>query len=124
MNDFNTDLVRSALGLTGEFTGDASALGQRLIDSVSADELTIGLVDRLRDAERSATDLLGRAASVPVGPAPSPTPPEPLPADPVERRQVARHSAEHQLEALQSKLRAEAGLALTWQITDVDDADG
>jgi hypothetical protein len=36
---------------------------------------------------------------------------------------VARRSAEQQLEALQSKLRAEAGLALTWQITDVDDAD-
>lgn len=123
LNDFNTDLVRSAMGLTGEFIGDATALGQRLVESASADELTIGLVDRLRDAERSATDLLGRAASVPVGPASSPTPPEPLPADPVERRQVARRSAEHQLEALQSKLRAEAGLALTWQISDADDAD-
>ena len=31
--------------------------------------------------------------------------------------------SEEQLETLQSKLRAEAGLELTWQITDVDDAD-
>jgi hypothetical protein len=112
----NWDLILGAAALAGEFEREASALRQRLIEALRADDLVISLVDRLRDASRAATDLLKRA--VRPGPTP-PTEPEPGMAT------FDRASAEKALVHIRDRLRAEAHLDLRWEILELDnDAAG
>lgn len=124
---FNVELVRSAIGLGGVHAMEAADIGRRFVEAVEADELTIGLVDRLRSIQSSATSLLARVASEaqasvpPVPPVETPPPvgPTPSPALPLnDERTAARLRAEEQLAAIRGRLKAEANLALEWTIED------
>jgi hypothetical protein len=124
---FNSELVRSAIGLNGAHQAEADEIRRRFVEAVEADELTIGLVDRLRSVQSSATSLLARVAaqaqapSAPVVPPATPPPAEPTPPPaPVTGggRAAARAQAEQELEAMQARLKAEAELELKWSIED------
>jgi NAD-dependent DNA ligase len=152
LDRFNFGLLQSVSGLRGVFESDAHRIIDRLNQAALADELTLGLVQHLLDAERAATDLLGEVAAsqsastslegdlpatvdgqpnpAPAGPASAPieqadsVPTEPAPINPEERRNFLRLQAEEQLQALRDRLRLDAELVLTWEIGDSADADG
>ena len=121
------------MALGGAHETAARSLRERLAEALAADELTIALVPRLRDAERAATDLLGQAAAAPSSPFPpkgptdiAPTPPAPpvdqgLSLD--ERRRIARVNVGRQLEDIRAHLRADARLDLQWELIELE-ADG
>lgn len=124
---FNSELVRSAIGLNGAHQAEADEIRRRFVEAVEADELTIGLVDRLRSVQSSATSLLARVAAQAQAPAAPVVPPTtPLPAEPTPPpapvtgggRAAARAQAEQELEAMQARLKAEAELELKWTIED------
>lgn len=114
------DVIRQAIDLGGDYSGDATRLRDRLLEAAAADELTIGLRARLGEVQAAATDLLGRAAR---GAAPDRTDVPDLPDDPAERQASIRSRAEADLEALRDRLRG-VSLELTWQIEELPDADG
>src|SRR6266508_908490 len=109
----NWDLVRAVGELDVRWKADADALRERLAQGLRADELAVPLVRRLREASAAATDLLARATRV-IPPAPSPPPPPPPPRPPKFDRVVA----EERLREIRARLRSEARLDLTWQITE------
>ena len=109
----NLDLLREATALGGEFAADATAIKARLQEAAIADESTIPLVTRLREAETAATQLLARAARA-IQPSPPPAPPSPAPS-------TAREQAERELASISDELRA-AGLRLVWSIEQDPDA--
>lgn len=123
-------LLEQAISLTGTHTSAATALRDRLVEALSADELTIGLAGRLDDAQRAATDLLARAATSPTpapssGPTSFPAHPTPDPGLSVEeRRRREREHAEQQLEMLRARLRHEALLELSWEFEELGDGNG
>ncbi len=114
----NWDLIRHIDELDPPWKADADAVRERLAESLAADELAVHLVGRLRDAATAATDLLARAATRPAIPQrPTRMPPSPAGFD--------RPAAEEQLREIRRRLRAEAHLDLTWQITEWHgDAEG
>ncbi len=117
----NWDLLRSAMELGDPWSGDATALRERLVAALDADELSVPLVSRLRDAEAAATDLLTRAAgaaqpTVAAGPS-TPAVPGPGPAS----GRFDRATAEAHLEQIRQRLRTEASLDLRWEITELSD---
>jgi hypothetical protein len=111
LDRMNWELVRHVGELDSRWAADAEALRQRLTEGLLADELTIPLVRRLRDTTVAATDLLARATRTTL---PPPLPPEPPPPG------IDRAAAERQLHQLRERLRSEARLDLTWQITEWD----
>ncbi len=112
----NWDLIRHASELGEPWNGDAAALRERLTAGLTADELAVPMVARLREATSAATDLLTRATQRLEPPHPGPAPrPEPAPGG------FSREVAEENLERMRDRLRAEAHLNLTWEITDLDD---
>lgn len=142
----NTALLKSAIEFRGEHQADAQRIGQRLREAVVEDELTIGLLNRLAEAENAATDLLARIAAQAdrseneagtetgaVGDAPGSTGSEPgddpAPQVPVgsetEQSDAAqlRTEAEAQLEAMRARLAAQANLRLSWSISEGSDGD-
>jgi hypothetical protein len=109
----NWDLIRHLGELDARWKADADALRERLAQGLTSDELAVPLVRRLRDASTAATDLLARAATRVTPPStPPPPPPPPPPAT------FDRTVAEEQLREIRERLRAEAHLDLTWQITE------
>jgi hypothetical protein len=135
LQSVNQPLLKRTMALGGAHETAARSLSERLAEALAADELTIALVPRLRDAERAATDLLAQAAGTgtsPVRPTSStgiaPAPPAP-PVDPGmsldERRQIERDHVGRQLEDLRARLRADARLDLRWELVDIEaDGDG
>ena len=130
----NTELIRQAIGLGGAFTSEAAQISNRLTEAAVADELTLGLVGRLRDAEQASTSLLARAATATAPPATSTTSSDvsSIPAEssgvvqvvnPAGDPVIVRTNAEHELAVIRERLRREANLELTWQIGAVEDAD-
>src|SRR5262249_21996379 len=112
----NWDLIRHASELGEPWKVDAAALHERLTAGLAADELAVPMVARLREATTAATDLLARATQAPEPPGPGPGPsPEPVPGG------FNREAAEEHLQRIRERLRAEAHLDLSWQITDLDD---
>jgi hypothetical protein len=107
----NWELVRAAAELDVPWSADAQALRERLTEGLLADELAVPLVRRLREATAASTDLLARAADVAK---PRPTDRQPKEGPP----KFDRTMAEEQLTEIRARLRSEAGLDLTWQITD------
>jgi len=133
LQSVNQPLLERAMALGGAHETAARSLRERLAEALAADELTIALVPRLRDAERAATDLLGQAAAAPISPVPPTastgialTPPAP-PVDPGlsldERRRIARDNVGRQLEDIRARLRADARLDLRWELIEFE-ADG
>lgn len=134
---FNTELVRQATGLGGAHAPEAAQIGTRLTEAAGVDELTIGLVSRLRDAETASTALLSSAAraaivqlppQLPTGTAATghaPTTPDVTvpPLDSEQQREAVRADAEQQLEQLRARLAADARLQLDWTIHEVGNAD-
>lgn len=131
----NWDLIRAATELGGRSQGDAEAIRARLADALTADELAVGLVDRLRDATMAATQLLASAAKADAsssGGAPSSDPADggdaAVKGDPgsavLSIRLFDRAEAERHLEQIRERLRAEARLDLTWQIEELPNHDG
>jgi hypothetical protein len=111
----NWDLIRHIGELDARWKADADALRERLAQGLTSDELAVPLVRRLRDASTAATDLLARAATRVTPPStPPPPPPPPPPAT------FDRTVAEEQLREIRVRLRVEAHLDLTWQITEWD----
>ena len=134
---FNTELVRQATGLGGVHAAEAAQIGMRLTEAAAVDELTIGLVSRLSDAETASTALLSsaaRAAIVQLPPQP-PTGTPPIgrpptapgvnvpPIDSEQQREAVRADAEQQLRQLSARLAADAQLQLDWTIHEVGNAD-
>ena len=109
----NWELIRHLDELDARWKADADAVRARLAQGLTTDELAVPLVRRLRDAATAATDLLARAATQ-VTP-----PPQPPPAAPQAPR-FDRAVAEERLREIRERLRAEAHLDLTWQITEWD----
>ncbi len=107
----NWDLIRAAGELEARWRAAAEALRERLVQGLMADELAAPLVRRLHEASAAATDLLARATRVAQ---PQPTADEP----PTRPRTFDRTMAEEQLTAIRARLRSEARLDLTWQITE------
>jgi hypothetical protein len=115
----NLPLLEQAMALGGPQETSARALRDRLAEAVDADELTIGLVARLREAEAAATDLLGRAAATAAPVAPAIDHALAL----AERRRIARADAERRLDEMRTRLRADAQLGLEWQIVEFEADD-
>jgi hypothetical protein len=107
----NWELIRHLDGLDDRWRADVDDVRARLAEGLAADELAVHLVDRLQGAATAATDLLARAATQTA------TPPPPLPP-PAEPSRFDRTAAEEQLREIRRRLRAEAHLDLTWQITE------
>jgi hypothetical protein len=122
LQTYNVELLRQAVLLDGEYAPQAAAIRNRLAEAAVADESTISLVNRLHDAERDATRLLGEVAGNRIQPQPPqpPTPSSPPPALPVGKDAVvttAKQSLAHLEQALQG-----VGLQLDWSISEVTDA--
>ena len=120
----NLELLREATALGGEFAADAHAIRARLQEAANADESTIALVTRLREAEAAATQLITKAARGASADAPaggsaaasgSATPASSSPPT------VARQRAEQELTAIAEQLQA-VGLQLRWTIDEGPDA--
>lgn len=118
LDRMNWELVRSAGALGEPWSGDANALRERLVEALEADELSVPLVTRLRDAVTAATDLLARAATGGSTPPPDKRPPD------EQTVTFDRSAAVARLEEIRQRLRAEAHLDLTWQFQELPDADG
>ncbi|HZD68260.1 MAG TPA: hypothetical protein VFA45_04840, partial [Actinomycetes bacterium] len=106
----NWELIRAAGELDVPWKDAAGALLERLAEGLRADELAVPLVRRLRGASAAATDLLTRASRPPSRPTDVKAQEEPPKFD--------RAAAEEQLQEIRGRLRAEAQLDLTWQITE------
>ncbi|MGA2528896.1 MAG: phage resistance protein [Acidimicrobiales bacterium] len=133
LQSVNQPLLERAMALGGAHESAARSLRQRLTEALAADELTIALVPRLRDAERAATDLLAQAAVAPISTVSptvlgdmAPTQFAPL-SDPGlsfdEKRRIARDLVGRQLEDIRARLRADARLDLRWELVEYE-ADG
>jgi hypothetical protein len=125
LDGYNVELIDTAIKLGGDLARDAVGLRDRLAAAVSNEELTTGLVMALALTERSATDLLKRAAAsapAPTGPEQEKEP-EPDGETAEARRARVRATAETSLGHLRSQL-AGVGLDLTWTIADAEGADG
>ncbi|MCW2751572.1 MAG: phage resistance protein, partial [Aeromicrobium sp.] len=120
---FNLALVRQAIGLGGDFAGDASRLGARLVEAATVDQLTESLIDALRAAVRSATDLLGRAAAAATAGAAVTTSVVQEGETVDQRRARVRAQAEHELGRIRERLSADAQLSLSWTIEELDHGD-
>jgi hypothetical protein len=111
----NWDLVRHVSELDARWKTDSDALRERLAQGLMADELAVPLVRRLREASAAATDLLARATRVAQPPA------GPTDGDSIgSRPRFDRTVAEERLLEIRARLRSEARLDLTWQITEWD----
>lgn len=134
----NWELIRSATDVAGPWAVDGKALRDRLVEALTADELAVGLVARLRQATTAATDLVRRVMDRPPPPTSPPpvttppvttpplsTPPEPTaaPDDGSRPGQLTREAAEEDLRELEDRLRRESHLALTWEIRELADGD-
>ncbi|WP_116997338.1 phage resistance protein [Desertimonas flava] len=128
LRGYNVDLVRQATTLDGDLASDAAALQARIATAITAEELTTGLVEALRQAQAAATDLIRRrlvGAATERSPSPAPTsattstPPAPPVGETADQRRVrVRSEVEAELTRQATRLRDETGQALTWTITD------
>jgi len=118
---YNVELVGQAVVIGGEYEAQASSIRDRLAEAAVADESTIGLVSRLRDAETAATKLLTDVARNRVqetaATTTTPPPPPPPPGDSVS----VRAQAEQSLDDVAQRLR-QVGLRLEWTISETPDA--
>jgi hypothetical protein len=120
----NVELITQAAALGGEYAGEAASIKARLQEAVQADESTIALVNRLREAETAATQLITKAATtrieqvakaagavVDFGSSASTS------SGAAEGAAEARVRAEAQLNGLAAQLKR-SGLVLTWRIDE------
>jgi len=138
LSRFNTELVRQAISLGGAHATEAARIRDMLAEAAAADELTIPLVNRLKNAESAATSLLSAAAAAATTQVATPGAADPLPPVPpaptgdpsanddaaskaAEQRAAVRAQAEEYLATLRARLAAEARLDLEWTISEVSD---
>lgn len=120
LDDLNWNLIRTATELPGEGAAAGRAIRERLIEAIEAEELAIGLVQRLDAAEAAATDAVTRAAVHPTpGPAPGDTADTSGATGGTTTRSFDRAEAEKRLEEIRERLRTEARLDLRWQIDEL-----
>jgi hypothetical protein len=117
----NWELIRSAAALP-----DGATIRARLVEALHADELATGLVDRLADAERAATDALTKAAKAPTsgtgtttGDPGTGTEGKGSGQEPISGGGFDRKEAEQRLEEIRARLRTEALLDLKWEIINL-----
>ena len=119
----NWDLLRAVAELGELWSSDANAIVRRLADALSADELAVALVPKLREASRAATDLLARATRQPPPTLADRSPTLHAPAADTPQR-LDRAAAEARLMEIRERLRAEANLDLTWQFMELPHGQG
>jgi hypothetical protein len=120
LNRMNWDLLRAVTELDDRWRADVDALVGRLREALTADELVIALVSRLRDAGRAATDLLARATRQPAPALASPSGGAERGSQPA---RFDRAEAEARLEEIRRRLRAEANLDLSWRFQELPDGE-
>ncbi|AXV04977.1 Bacteriophage (PhiC31) resistance protein PglY [Euzebya pacifica] len=84
----NTGLIASATSLGGDHATAARSIAETLSAKASRDELATSLATAIDDAERAATDLLGRAAQGAVPPGSTAPVVEPQPKPVIEAPQI------------------------------------
>ena len=84
----NTGLISSATSLGGDHITAARSIAETLSAKASRDELATSLATAIDDAERAATDLLGRAAQGAVPPGSTAPVAEPQPKPVIEAPQI------------------------------------
>lgn len=124
LDGVNWDLIKTAGELPGDGGVAGAAIRARLVEALAAEELAVGLAQRLADAERAATEAVTRAAVRPTDPGPATTPGTTTSAGdshPVTAGSFSRAEAEQRLEEIRQRLRDEANLDLSWRIADRTD---